>query len=81
MATTPISFAVDDEDLPLLKQLVDGFAGGNRSEFLRLVMKDYKKKLRMQQMNELQQEMLAERGGRTYTTEETLATIERHRVD
>lgn len=76
MAARPISFAVEEADLPLLQELADAFGGGNRSEFLRVAMTEFKKKLRFQQMNELQDEMCEERGGKVYTTEETLKFIE-----
>ncbi|QNA91775.1 hypothetical protein G4G29_03715 [Microbacterium sp. Se63.02b] len=60
----------------MLQELADAFGGGNRSEFLRVAMKEFKKKLRVQQMNDLHAEMLEERGGKVYTTEETLKLIE-----
>jgi hypothetical protein len=76
----PISFAVEDEDIPLLEELATEFGGGNRSEFLRVAMKEFKKKLRFQQMEELHAEMLKERGGKVYTTEETLKLIDELRI-
>lgn len=76
MAARPISFAVEETDVPLLQELADAFGDGNRSEFLRVAMTEFKKKLRVQQMNDLHAEMLEERGGKVYTTEETLKLIE-----
>lgn len=76
MAARPISFAVEETDIALLQELADAFGNGNRSEFLRVAMKEFKKKLRVQQMNDLHAEMLEERGGKVYTTEETLKLIE-----
>lgn len=76
MAARSISFAVEEADLPLLQELSDAFGGGNRSEFLRVAMTEFKKKLRFQQMNELSDEAREERGGKVYTTEETLKFIE-----
>lgn len=80
MVTQLISFAVEDEDIPLLGELAAEFGGGNRSEFLRVAMKEFKKKLRFQQMEELHAEMLKERGGKVYTTEETLKLIDELRI-
>lgn len=80
MAAQPISFAVETTDLPLLEELVTEFGGGNRSEFLRVAMKELKKKLRFQQMEELRVEMLVERGGKVYTTEDTLKLIDELRI-
>ncbi|MDP3949521.1 ribbon-helix-helix protein, CopG family [Microbacterium sp.] len=80
MAARPISFAVEETDVALLQELADAFGGGNRSEFLRVAMKEFKKKLRVQQMNDLHAEMLEERGGKVYTTEETLKQIEENWV-
>lgn len=76
MAARPISFAVEESDVALLQELADAFGGGNRSEFLRVAMKEFKKKLRFQQMNDLSTEASAERGGKVYSTEETLKFIE-----
>lgn len=76
MAARSISFAVEEADLPVLQELSDAFGGGNRSEFLRVAMTEFKKKLRFQQMNELSDEAREERGGKVYTTEETLKFIE-----
>lgn len=83
MATRPISFAVEESDLAVLQELADAFGGGNRSEFLRVAMKEFKVRLRQQRlkerrkgMEELHAEMLKERGGKVYTTEETLELID-----
>jgi hypothetical protein len=80
MVARPISFAVEDEDIPPLEELTTEFGGGNRSEFLRVAMKEFKKKLRFQQMEELRAEMLKERCGKVYTTEETLRLIDELRI-
>lgn len=87
MAARPISFAVEESDLPLLEQLAAAFGNGNRSEFLRVAMQDYKERLRKRRLHEVREgmedlhaEALAERGGKVYTTEETLKSIEEHWV-
>lgn len=87
MATRPISFALDEADIPLLDELSAEFGDGNRSEFLRVAMTEFKERLRLKRLQELRQgmealhgEALAERGGKVYTTQETLALIEELRV-
>lgn len=87
MAAQPISFAVESADVPLLEELATEFGGGNRSEFLRVVIADYKERLRRKSiedrrkgMEELHAEMLKERGGKVYTTEETLKLIDELRI-
>lgn len=75
MASRPISFAVEESDLELLEKLAEAFGAGNRSEFLRVAMKDYQKKLRFREMEQLSVQATAERGGKVFSTEETLNLI------
>ncbi|MBB2975102.1 hypothetical protein FHX49_000643 [Microbacterium endophyticum] len=83
MAARPISFAVEEADLPLLDELAAAFGSGNRSEFLRVAIAEFKERLRLQRLHEVREQMeslhdeaLAERGGRVFTSAETLALIE-----
>jgi hypothetical protein len=87
MAARPISFALEETDIPLLDELSAEFGDGNRSEFLRVAMAEFKERLRLKRLQELRQgmeslhsEALAERGGKVFTTEETLALIDDLRV-
>lgn len=87
MAARPISFALEETDIPLLDELSAEFGGGNRSEFLRVAMAEFKERLRLKRLQEIRAgvetlhgEALAERGGKVYTTEETLALIQDLRV-
>lgn len=87
MAARPVSFAVEDADIPLLEELATEFGEGNRSRFLRVAMQDYKERLRKKRLDEIRNGMedlhasaLAERGGKVYTTEETLKLIDELRV-
>ncbi|AVL98215.1 MULTISPECIES: ribbon-helix-helix protein, CopG family [Microbacterium] len=87
MAARPISFAVEDADVSLLDELSAEFGDGNRSEFLRVAMAEFKERLRLKRlqalrdgMETLHAEALAERGGKVFTTEETLALINDLRV-
>jgi hypothetical protein len=80
LVTQLISFAVEEADIPLLEEVATEFGRGNRSEFLRVAMHEFKKKLRFQQMEELRVEMLRQRGGKVCTTEETLQVIDEVRI-
>lgn len=80
MATRSISFTVDDKDLALLDDLAATYGHGDRSEFLRIAMREMRIKRRIERFAALRQEALEERGGKTYSTEETLELIDRLRV-
>lgn len=87
MAARPISFALEETDIPLLDELSAEFGNGNRSEFLRVAMADFKERLRLKRLQEVRKGMeslhadaLAERGGKVFTTEETLKLIDDLRV-
>ncbi|OSP07311.1 hypothetical protein [Microbacterium sp. LEMMJ01] len=87
MAARPISFALEDSDIPLLDELATEFGGGNRSEFLRVAMGEFKERLRLKRLQAIREgmealhgEAIAERGGKVFTTEETLALIDDLRV-
>jgi hypothetical protein len=54
MATTTIGFAVADEDRAELDELVDYFAQGNRSAYLRATLKVMKSIKLAEQLRELQ---------------------------
>lgn len=75
MAAKSIGFAVAEEDLPLLDELVARFGGGNRSEFLRVAMKKLRHEVWADKMQALQAQARAELGGRVYTSEETAELV------
>jgi Arc/MetJ-type ribon-helix-helix transcriptional regulator len=63
MAARSVAFAVAEEDMPVLDQLVDQFGGGNRSEFLRQAMKRMRHEAWAEPMRNLQAKAHAEIGG------------------
>jgi len=52
--TQTIGFAVSDEDRPELDELVEYFAGGNRSAYLRATMKIMKSVKLAEELREIQ---------------------------
>lgn len=77
MAAKTVGIAIADDLRPALDEVVEHFGHGNRSEFLRLAVRDYQGRLRLEQMHELRTRARAERGGRRYTTAEVLELISR----
>lgn len=75
MAAKSIGFAVAEEDVPLLNELVEKFGGGNRSEFLRVAMKKLRHEAWAEKMRALQAETRQSLGGRVYTTEEVVQLV------
>ncbi|WP_029267665.1 MULTISPECIES: hypothetical protein [unclassified Microbacterium] len=57
MAARPISFALEEADIPLLDEISAEFRGGNRSEFLRVAMAELKERLRLKRLQEIRQGM------------------------
>jgi hypothetical protein len=80
MTIRQVTLDIGESDLTVLDELANAFAGGDRATLLRLAPADFKKKLRFAQMEQLRVEALAERGGRVYTTEETLKLIDDLRI-
>lgn len=75
MSAKTVGIAIADDLRPALDEVVEHFGHGNRSEFLRLAVRDYQGRLRLERMNALRETARAERGGRRYSTEEVLALI------
>lgn len=75
MAAKSIGFAVAEEDLPLLEQLVEQFGGGNRSEFLRVAMRRLHHEAWAEKTRALQAETRRALAGRVYTTEEVVQLV------
>ncbi len=87
MATKHISFEIADEDLPVLKRLIAAAAGGDRNLWLHSQILASDEQLRQERiakrragMEALHAEMLQQRGGKVYSSDETLALIEQLRV-
>lgn len=70
MAAVTIGFAIAEEDRALLEDLVQFYADGNRSEFLRLAMKKMARDRFAKRLSDLQGEIQNDLNGRVYTTEE-----------
>lgn len=75
MGAKTVGIAISDELRPALDEVVEHFGHGNRSEFLRLAVRDYQGRLRLERMHALRERARAERGGRRYSTDEVLALI------
>jgi len=73
MSAKTVGFAIADEDRQELESLVEYFAGGNRSEFLRVAMKRMRHEMWAAKMSDLQTRGRAETGGKVYTTDEVVA--------
>ena len=75
MTATTVGFAIDDELRPDLDAVVQRFAGGNRSEFLRVAVRRYTADMLRERLIDTREEARAERGGRIYSQDEVLALI------
>lgn len=75
MSAKTVGIAIADDLRPALDEVVEHFGHGNRSEFLRLAVRDYQGRLRLERMHALREQARAERGGRRYSTDEVLALI------
>lgn len=75
MTSRTVGIAIADDLRPALDEVVDHFGHGNRSEFLRLAVRDYQGRLRLERMHALRDEARAERAGRRFSTDEVLALI------
>jgi len=70
MAAVTVGFAIAESDRALLDQLVDFYAQGNRSEFLRLAIKRMERDRFAQRMQDLQAEVRAQLGGKVLSPQE-----------
>ena len=65
MATTSIMFAVADDDLPVLDDLVSRFGSGDRNAFLREAMRRMRHDLFVERMRGVQANVRSDLFGRT----------------
>lgn len=70
MAAVTVGFAIAESDRALLDELVDFYAHGNRSEFLRLAIKRMERDRFAQRMQDLQAEVRAQLGGKVLSPQE-----------
>jgi len=75
MTAKTVGFAIAEEDRALLDELVEYFAPGNRSEFLRLAMERMAREKFSDRMIKLQAKVRAELGGRVLTEAEVAAAV------
>lgn len=75
MAAKTVGIAVADELRPALDEVVEYFGHGNRSEFLRLAVREYQGRLRLERMHLLRDRARDERRGRQYSTDEVLELV------
>lgn len=77
MAAKTVGFAIAEEDRAQLETLVDYFAQGNRSEFLRVAMKRMKHEMWSEKMRGIQAQAREELGGRVVSREEVDALVKK----
>jgi metal-responsive CopG/Arc/MetJ family transcriptional regulator len=75
MRAKTVGIAVSDELRPALDEVVEHFGGGNRSEFLRLAVREYQARLRLERFHAIREQVRDELGGRRYTSDEVLELI------
>lgn len=75
MVAKTVGIAVPDEMRAALDEVVEHFGHGNRSEFLRLAVRDFQARLRIERLHAVRERARAERNGRVYTADEVLELI------
>ena len=68
-------FSLPEDMQSDLEAVVNEFAGGNRSEFLRIAVREYKGRMLAARLSTLRDEARAEMGGVTYTPEQVQAIV------
>jgi Arc/MetJ-type ribon-helix-helix transcriptional regulator len=75
MTSHTVGFAIAEEDRAELDELVDYFAHGNRSEFLRVAMKRLRRDRMAENLQRLQLQVHSDMGGRIVSAEEVTAMV------
>lgn len=75
MRAKTVGIAVSDELRPALDEVVEHFGGGNRSEFLRLAVREYQARLRLERLHAIREDVRSDRGGRQLSLDEVMALI------
>ena len=70
-----VGFSVLPDQVEDLKLVVDFYGGGNRSEFLRVVIEDYRGRMREAQQQQFREEARRQLAGRTLSEEEVRALV------
>lgn len=72
MRAKTVGFAIADEDRKALDELVEYYGGGNRSEFLRVVIKRMRRERWQQRLTDIQSGFREELDGKVFTGTEIL---------
>lgn len=75
MGAKTVGIAVSDDLRPALDEVVEHFGNGNRSEFLRLAVREFQGRLRLERLHAIRGRAREERGGRRYSADEVLDMI------
>ena len=75
MRAKTVGIAVSDDLRSALDEVVEHFGGGNRSEFLRLAVRDYQARLRLERLHGIREEVRSERGGKELSLDEVMELI------
>ena len=75
MAAKTVGFAIDPELRPGLDEVVAHFGHGNRSEFLRVAVRDYQARLRLERLHALRETAREERRGRILSADEVMELV------
>jgi len=68
-------FAVPEDVLPDLEIVSNEFAGGNRSEFLRVAVRHFRSRMMAERLKSIRAQGKADRGGRIYSNAEVMALV------
>jgi Arc/MetJ-type ribon-helix-helix transcriptional regulator len=77
VATKTVGFAIDDQDRTRLERLVDKYAGGNRSAFLRVALDHLEALDRSERLRKLQAYGAARAAERELTLSDVQAVVRR----
>ena len=80
MHAKTVGFAIDDDLRPDLEAVVQRYAGGNRSEFLRVAVRRYKADLLRERLAQVRDQAHAALGGKLYSHDEVLALVDKYGV-
>jgi Arc/MetJ-type ribon-helix-helix transcriptional regulator len=75
MAAITVGFAIAEEDRAQLEELVNFYANGNRSEFLRMAMQRMARDRFANRLSQIQNLAHEELQGRLFSTEEVLKMV------
>jgi len=77
MAAITVGFAIAEEDRAKLDELVEFYAGGNRSEFLRLAMQRMARDRFAGRLSEIQRLAHQELAGKTFSSEDVVKLVKK----